>query len=107
MNTSNLLICPSCQGQHFVLKYEAAYVYSYLIDTNAPGKHNNEEFLPFLYDNREQTKALQYLQCRDCGQKYPCYFNQWDQSIGVKVLQDAVKSPPTPDPLNFTVKHLK
>ncbi|TCL58806.1 hypothetical protein EDC14_104020 [Hydrogenispora ethanolica] len=86
------LVCRVCQGHHFTIKYEATYEYSYRIDENAPGWKNTDEFLPFLYDTREQKDARQYLQCEGCGTQYPCYFNQWDREIGVKALEDAIQA---------------
>lgn len=92
MADSKPLVCPVCNGHDFLLKYEASYVYSYVIDADAPGLKNNAEFLPFLYDNREQTAAGQYLQCGGCHTKYPCYFNDWDGQISTKALQDAINA---------------
>lgn len=66
-------ICPACNSNGLTLKYEATYVYSYLIDESAPGTKNDEEFLSFLYDNREQTNAKQYIECNFCGARYPYY----------------------------------
>ena len=92
MGDTKPLICPACNGDSFSIKYEAAYVYSYIIDSDAPGLNNTTEFLPFQYDQREQKDAKQYLQCRTCGSIYPCYVNDWDKGIGVKALQDAIDS---------------
>lgn len=85
------LKCPVCGSSQFMLRYEARYVYSYCIDSNAPGLKNDEEFLPFLFDGREQKEARQYIECDTCCSKYPCYFNQWDKSIGIRYLQDALR----------------
>lgn len=92
MADTKLLVCPECNSSQFLIKYEATYVYSYIIDSDAPGLKNTEEFLPFLYDNREQKETNQYLECSKCGHKYPCFFNQWDKGIGVKELQEAINA---------------
>lgn len=88
------LICPTCNTKNFVLKHEATYVYSYSIDSisNAPGLKNDKEFLPFMYDNREQKGTSQYLECQGCGAKYPCYFDHWDSKVGLKALNEAINS---------------
>lgn len=91
-NDLKTLICPLCNGQHFQIKYEATYVYSYEIDVDAPGNMNTKEFLPFQYDNREQTDSCQYLQCQTCGEKYPCYLNDWKGDASMKYLQDVINS---------------
>jgi hypothetical protein len=92
MSDTKLLICPICKSNSFSLKYEATYVYSYIIDSDAPGLNNTEEFLPFMYDNREQKETKQFLECNTCGSIYKCYFNQWDKKIGIKDLQAAISS---------------
>lgn len=84
------LVCPICRSCHFAIKYEAAFVYSYIIDSNAPGLNNNDEFLPFLFDRREQKQTQQYIECTICGSKYPCYFNHWDNNISIQTLQNAI-----------------
>jgi hypothetical protein len=92
MDDINSLICPICNGNNFQIKYEATYIYSYNIDSDAPGLKNTTEFLPYLYDSRIQTEARQYLQCGTCHAKYPCYFTDWDGEISSKRLQDAINS---------------
>ena len=92
MSDTKLLVCPVCKGNSFLLKYEATYVYSYFIDSDAPGLKNTDEFLPFMFDNREQTETKQFLECNTCGSVYKCYFNQWDKKVGIKELQAAISS---------------
>lgn len=75
MSKSKEIICPLCQGNRFFVKYEAGYIYSYLIDNNAPGVKNKKELLPFLYDSREQKESKQYVECTKCGAKFPCLFS--------------------------------
>lgn len=90
MNTEKQLVCPSCNRSNFLMKYEATYVYSYAIDSDAPGLKNKQEFLPFLFDNREQTVTKQFLECTNCGSRYECYFDQWDEKVSIKDLQAAI-----------------
>ena len=92
MSDTKLLVCPICKSNSFLIKYEATYVYSYFIDSDAPGLKNTEEFLPFMFDNREQKETKQFLECNTCGSIYKCYFNEWDKKIGIKDLQAAISS---------------
>ncbi|MDF2538607.1 MAG: hypothetical protein K0S76_1628 [Herbinix sp.] len=73
MNTTNY-ICPICNGDHLVLRHEASYVYSYMVDSDAPGKENTETFLSYLYDKREQKDSREYIECTKCGAQYPYSF---------------------------------
>lgn len=88
--SENRLLCPVCNNSNFLIKYEATYVYSYIIDSDAPGLRNKNEFLPFMFDNREQKDTKQFVECITCGSKFRCYFNQWDNKIGFKALQEAI-----------------
>jgi hypothetical protein len=63
--------CPICKSRELTLRYEASYVYSYVIDSDAPGLKNSEEFLSFLYDKREQKDTRTYVECNGCGTQYP------------------------------------
>lgn len=94
MSAANRVICPVCRGHAFKIKYQVSYEYSYIIDANAPGLKNSQEFLPFLYDDREQTDAKQFLECSTCGAKYPCYFTEWEQGANIEALQRAVTVQP-------------
>ena len=90
MKYSSGVVCPVCKNNQLAIKYEAGYIYTYAIDSNAPGLKNNEEFLPFLFDRRDQKEATQYIECNGCGSKYPCCFNHWDNGISITALQNAV-----------------
>lgn len=63
--------CPVCKSNNLYLKHEASYVYSYILDSDAPGSKNTEIFSPFLYDRREQTSSSEYVECNNCKAKYP------------------------------------
>ena len=79
MRDTKLLVCPVCKTNSFLLKHKATCVYSYLIDSDAPKLKNTDEFLPFMFDNREQIETKQFLECNTCGSNFMCYFNQWDK----------------------------
>jgi hypothetical protein len=84
------LICPACKSGKLIAKYEAKYVYSYRIDADAPGLNNGEEFLPFLYDRREQEEARQFIECESCGTQYPCFFTEGNGGVLSRVFHKAV-----------------
>lgn len=90
MDKELLLECPACKGHRFIIKYEATYVYSYNIDSDAPGEKNTEEFLSYMFDKREQRDAHQFVECKECGKHFPFYLNGWDERIGIRELQKAV-----------------
>lgn len=85
-----LLVCPVCQHNSFVVKYEASHVYSYIVDSDAPGLKNKDEFLSFHYDNRELTKSDQYLECQTCGARFPYSLNVWNGAASLQELQDSM-----------------
>lgn len=85
-------VCPACGSQKLMAKYEAKYVYSYIIDSDSPGTLNTEEFYPFLYDRRDQTESKQYVECNRCGAQYPCTFTTDNKGIESKVLEQAIQS---------------
>lgn len=64
-------MCPLCKSRELVLRHEASYVYSYVVDSDMPGLQNTEEFLSYLYDKREQTASRNYIECKNCGTQYP------------------------------------
>ncbi len=84
------LVCPVCQNRRFIVKYEASHVYSYVVDSDAPGRRNTNEFLSFLYDRRELVKSDQYVECQACGTKFPCSFYVWNKETGRQALQEAL-----------------
>lgn len=83
------LICGKCRKGNFILKYEATYEYSYSIDTDAPGLLNQDQFLPFLYDNRIQKEAKQYVECSYCGARYP-YYGDISKGINFSYIKEAI-----------------
>jgi transcription elongation factor Elf1 len=87
-------ICPACGGHKLIAKYEAKYIYSYIIDDNSPGTLNTDEFYPFLYDKREQTESKQYVECTGCGAQYPCTFTTDNKGIDSKALEKAMTLKP-------------
>jgi uncharacterized protein YbaR (Trm112 family) len=87
---NNRVVCPVCNADHFILKYQATYEYSYRIDANAPGVFNTEDLLPYMYDRRQQTDAKQYIECENCGTSYPCYFDKWEEGVTTQMIQEAI-----------------
>ena len=92
MDHNTHVVCPVCNANHFTLKYQATYEYSYSIDGNAPGVNNTNELLPYMYDKREQKDAKQYIECTNCGTNYPCYFDKWTEGITAQMIQEAIAS---------------
>lgn len=92
MDLSDEITCPVCNKGSFVAKYEATYIYSYELDSDAPGKENRDEFLPFLFDRRDIKDAKQYVECVNCGSKFPCNFNESDHGVLITILQKAIRS---------------
>lgn len=90
MDNARVLVCPVCKQNNFVVRYEASHVYSYVVDSDAPGRKNHDEFLSFLYDKRELTNSDQYVECLSCGAKFPCSFNLWNKNTSMKELQDTI-----------------
>ncbi|MDF2540441.1 MAG: hypothetical protein K0S47_159 [Herbinix sp.] len=66
--------CPICNCSNLTLRQEASYIYSYGIDSDAPGQQNSEVFLSYQYDKREQKECRKYIECNRCGTQYPYYF---------------------------------
>lgn len=87
---TDMLLCPVCHKNRFVVKYEASHVYTYVVDSDAPGRRNTDEFLSFLYDRRELTSSEQYVECQSCGTKFPCSFTVWNRDTGRQALQEAL-----------------
>lgn len=84
------IICPVCNANHLILKYQATYEYSYSLDVNAPGLHNTKELLPYMYDSREQKDAQQYIECTICKTRFPCYFDKWSDGITSQMIQEKI-----------------
>ena len=91
MNINESLICPKCKGKNFEIKHEATFLYTYKIDT-LNGNVDEDENLPFLFDNREQTCFKEYIECSKCGVKYPCAINKENQTIDLTIMKKAIKS---------------
>lgn len=92
MELSPHIQCPACGSNQLLARYEATYVYSYIIDDDVLGSKNKEEFLPFLFDNREQKDAKQYVECTHCHAHYPCSFSEGNKGIEMTILQKAIRS---------------
>ncbi|NLM76139.1 MAG: hypothetical protein GX187_08630 [Clostridiaceae bacterium] len=87
---NNKFFCPACKSRQLIAKYEAKYIYSYIIDSDSPGILNKKEFYPFLYDKREQVEAKQYIECCECKSQYPCSFTTDNKGINSDILEKAI-----------------
>lgn len=92
MELTKSIICPACGGNRLTAKYEATYVYSYSIDNDALGHKNKEEFLSFLFDNRELKDAKQFVECSECGVQLPFTFGEGAHAVDFIILQKAVRA---------------
>ena len=93
MKTNESLICNKCNGNHFVMKREATYLYTYKLDTPITQNWSDgKENLPFLFDNREKVGDKDYLECEECGAKYPCNLDGGGTSVRVTIEQKAIRS---------------
>ncbi len=92
MYHTDLILCPICNATHLILKYEATYEYSYILDANSPGLHNTKELLPYMYDSREQKDAQQYIECTTCKTRFPCYFDKWSDGITPQMIQEKISA---------------
>ena len=63
--------CPVCNSTNLTLRHEATYIYSYILDDNAPGLKNEDDFQSYLYDNRQEKEHCTYIECNVCATKYP------------------------------------
>jgi len=87
------LVCPNCKGENFEMKHEATYLYTYKIDTiNVYIDDKGLENLPFLFDNREQTCFKEFIECNQCGAKYPCSFDKDNQTIDLTIMKKAIRA---------------
>lgn len=93
MNINRPLECPECSGTHLEIKKEATYLYTYKVDTPlTKGWSKEKEALPFLFDNRELVGTNDYIQCAECGAKYPCDLEKGDVKIHFTIMQKAIRS---------------
>ena len=93
MKINESLVCPKCNSKNFEIKHEATYLYTYKIDTVNRNIDDKElENLPFLFDNREQTCFKEYIECNQCGTKYPCSFNKDNQTIDLTIMRKAIRA---------------
>lgn len=84
--------CPTCNSHKLILKYAAKYIYSYRLDADAPGHCNTKEYYSYLYDQREQAEAENYIECADCGAQYPCILEQGGPGLDPRVLHKALEN---------------
>ena len=91
MRINESLICPKCNGKNFEIKHEATFLYTYKIDIESASIENEEsKNLPFLFDNREQTCFKEFIECNNCGTKYPCSIDKYNQTIDLTIMKKAI-----------------
>ncbi|WMM26442.1 hypothetical protein RBU61_07165 [Tissierella sp. MB52-C2] len=92
MDINESLICPKCKGVYFEIKREATYLYTYKLETPLTKNWSDEdETLPFLFDNRELLSSNEYIECRNCGAIYP-YDLYSNNKIHFTIVQKAIRS---------------
>ncbi|MCT4542880.1 MAG: hypothetical protein N4A63_05020 [Vallitalea sp.] len=89
MNLNQTLHCPICNSTKFIAKHQATFTYFYKLDSNNPLDNNN---LSFEFDKRENGNSYQYLQCENCGAKFPCDFNLNPNDFNFTISQKAIRS---------------
>lgn len=93
MKIEESLICPKCNGHYFQVKREATYLYTYKLNTpDTEQWSENDEALPFLFDNREKISDKDYLECEECKEKYPCDLDSRESKINFTILQKAIRA---------------
>jgi hypothetical protein len=93
MKLKESLICSKCNGTHFSVKREATYLYSYNLDTPESGHWSKEtEALPFLFDNRELVQSHEYIQCEQCGARFPCSLDDRNSTINFTIESKAIRA---------------
>lgn len=93
MKINESLICTKCNGTHFTVKREATYLYSYNLDTPETGRWSKDsEALPFLFDSRELVQSHEYLQCEQCGARFPCSLDDGNNTISFTIERKAIRA---------------
>ena len=93
MIINETIICPKCHSKNFEIKHQATYLYTYKIDTmNANADDIESQNLPFLFDNREQTCFKEYIECNQCGIRYPCSIDTANQTIDLTIMRKAIRA---------------
>ena len=99
MKINELLVCPKCNSKNFEIKHEVTFLYTYKIDiVNASIDKEKTENLPFLFDNREQTCFKEFIECDNCGTKYPCSFDKDNQTIDLTIMKKAIRADNVKEP---------
>ena len=93
MEINETLVCPKCKNKNFTIKREATYLYSYKFSTKdaVSAEHETKE-LPFLFDNREKTEFKEFIECDNCGARFPVVLEECNKNINFTILQKAIRS---------------
>ncbi|WBW99121.1 hypothetical protein [Oceanirhabdus sp. W0125-5] len=93
MKSNDTIVCRKCNGNNFVMKREATYLYTYKLDKPiTKGWSEGRENLPFLFDNREKVGDNDYLECENCGEKYSCDLDNGVVNVQFTIEQKAIRS---------------
>jgi len=93
LKINETIICPKCNSKNFEIKHQATYLYTYKIDTTSWNTDDVEsQNLPFLFDNREQTCFKEYIECNNCGVRYPCSIDTNNQTIDLTIMRKAIRA---------------
>jgi DNA-directed RNA polymerase subunit RPC12/RpoP len=93
------LICPKCSSKNFIVKREATYLYTYKFNPdNLLDVSKKTEDLPFLFDNREKETSNEYIECEQCGAKYPLSLDSLGKRIDLTILRKAIRADNTENP---------
>jgi hypothetical protein len=79
-------------------KHQATFTYSYKIDTGEDNLSPDNRNVSFEFDTRENGDSFQYIQCENCGTKFPCDFNLNPDQFDFTILQKAIRSEHTKKP---------
>ncbi|GMQ59762.1 hypothetical protein AN1V17_41620 [Vallitalea sediminicola] len=98
MDLTDSLCCPVCNSTKLMAKHTATFTYSYKIGTANNTVKDNDRNLSFEFDSRENGESIQYIQCENCGTKFPCDFNLSPDEFDFTILQKAIRSDQTRKP---------
>lgn len=96
MKIDEKIRCPICEGVYFQVKREATYLYTYNIETPLTSNWSNEEdedeVLPFLFDNRELKSSIEYAECKNCKTRFLWDSDNNNSKIHFTIVQKAIRS---------------
>lgn len=91
MKLGHDLSCKKCNSNNFLLRKESTFIYSYKVNVTEIGL-DDEDYLPFIFDNREEKERREFLECQDCKTTYPVRIEEKNNKIRLTILQKAIRS---------------